>query len=174
MSGRRCAVSSALILMLLQGCAAEPAPAGDTVAPVLVDPAYAPTATGEQGWGYVQVAQADLDGDGQDERVVLRAQAERVRGRLAWDDGQPWQVYVEETDGVRTDVYARRLQLGTLTLRLSRGEAEQPSRLVLLEHLPDSLSIYEVAYRGPGRLQVSERFARTLDPRGDLASPDFP
>ena len=140
----------------------------------LVDRAIPPAVAGEAGWNYQQSAQADLNGDGQLERVVLTARVEMYRGRPAWDDGQPWQVYIEAQDGRRTYVYAQRLQLGTLTMRVSRSDAGQPPTVVLLEQLPDRLSLYEASYIEPARISVAVRFQRDLDPRGELASPQLP
>jgi hypothetical protein len=140
----------------------------------LVDSTIPPAVAGEAGWNYQQSARADLTGDAQLERVVLTARVDLYRGRPAWDDGQPWQVYVQADDGTRTYVYAQRLQLGGLAMRVSRSEAGQPARIVLLEHLPDRLSVYEVSYTGPGRVSAAVRFQRDLDPRGEGASPQLP
>jgi len=140
----------------------------------LVDSAIPPAVAGEAGWNYQQSAEADLTGDGQIERVVLTARVEMYRGQPAWDDGQPWQVYIEAPDGTRTYAYAQRLQLGTLTMRVGLSGAGQPATVVLLEHLPDRLSVYEVSYSAPGRVTVAVRFQRDLDPRGEAASPQLP
>ncbi|HJR36335.1 MAG TPA: hypothetical protein VJ817_15365, partial [Gemmatimonadales bacterium] len=72
----------------------------------LVDSAIPPAVAGAEGWNYQQSARADLDGDGRAERVVMTAKVELYRGRPAWDDGQPWQVYIEAAEGGRTYVYA--------------------------------------------------------------------
>ncbi|HEX9165371.1 MAG TPA: hypothetical protein VF862_05645 [Gemmatimonadales bacterium] len=180
-------VRSAATAGVLCACAgdASPPPIGDPAAAVdttrvaappvtLIDPDLPPAIAGEGGWDYQQTAEADLDGDGQAERVVLTARVELYRGRPAWDDGQPWQVYVEAPDGRRTRVYAQRLQLGTLTLRLGLAGPGQPATVVLLEHLPDRLSLYEAWYAGPDRVAVAVRFQRDLDPRGETASPRLP
>ncbi len=140
----------------------------------LVDPAIPLAVAGEEGWGYRLAADADLNGDGVAERVILTARVELIRGRPAWDDGQPWQVYIEDAAGRRTQVYAQRLQLGTLTMRVTRAEAGEPATVVLLEHLPDQLSLYEISYAGPDAATASVRFQRGLDPRGELASPRLP
>lgn len=173
--------------LLLGACAVEAPPpdsdegdlgadtgSQDSPAIQLVDATIPPAVAGEAGWNYQRSAIADLTADGQPERVVLTARVELYRGRPAWDDGQPWQVYVEAEDGSRTRVYARRLQLGTLTMRVSRSDAGHPATVVLLEHLPDRLSIYEVTYTRPGVASTAVRFQRDLDPRGEAASPQLP
>lgn len=168
---------SAVLVFSLYACAQSPS--SDQAQPVdlsaptvdLIDPGMAPAVAGEDGWNYHRSAEADLDGDGSPERVVLTARVELYRGRPAWDDGQPWQVYVEAAGGSRTYLYARRLQLGALTLRISAGE---PAQVILLEHLPDRLSLYEIHYRQPGQAVAVARYQRTLDPRGELASPQLP
>lgn len=175
------------ITLLLGACAVDsrppqaadsvPAAPTDTVAAPaaqLVDSAIPPAVAGAEGWNYQQSAGADLDGDGRAERVVMTARVELYRGRPAWDDGQPWQVYIEAPDGGRTYVYGQRLQLGTLTMRVGSTEAGQGSTVVLLEQLPDRISLYEVSYGGPGRVTVAVRYQRLLDPTGETASPKLP
>ena len=147
----------------------QPAPAL-----VLVDSTIPPAVAGEAGWNYQQSTEADLDGDGQPERIVLTAQVEMYRGRPAWDDGQPWQVYIESRDTTRTYLFAQRLQLGTLTMRLGRNGNGTPASVVLLLHLPDKLALYEATYHGPGKVVVMERYQRDLDPTGELAGPALP
>lgn len=152
----------------------QPIDSGRLAAPgVLLDPDIPPAIAGEDGWGYEQSASADFDGDSTLERVVLTARVEMYRGRPAWDDGQPWQVYVEAAGGARTYLYAQRLQLGTLTMRITAGAAGRPPTIVLLEHLPHRLSVYEAAYAGPDSATVVTRFQREVDPRGETASPRF-
>jgi len=172
----------AIFLIMLSACTSE-APQStstdelpaDTVAVVqLVDSSIPPAVAGEGGWNYQRSASADLTGDGEPERIILTARVELYRGRPAWDDGQPWQVYVEAPDGARTYAYAQRLQLGTLTMRVTGAESGRQATVVLLEQLPDRMSVYEVAYAGPGRLTTAVRFQRTLDPRGEVAGPQLP
>jgi hypothetical protein len=148
------------------------APDADIMA-VAIDTTIAPAVAGEGGWNYVQRATADLDGDGTAEDVVLTARVEMYRGRPAWDDGQPWQVYVESADRTRTYLYAQRLQLGTLTMRVSTSDPAGMATVILLEHLPDRLTVYEAGYAA-GDPRVIVRFQRPLDPRGQVASPLLP
>ena len=151
-------------------------PAGmtDAPAPQLVDTAIAPAVAGEDGWNYAQEVEADLDSDGQAERLVLTARVELYRGRPAWDDGQPWQVYVEEGDGRRTYLYSRFVQLGTVAMRVGRAEGGLAASVILLEHLPDRLAVHEIQYDGPNDVTTSERFQRALDPTGEIAGPTLP
>jgi hypothetical protein len=172
-----------LLMALLYACDGRPPPTQAPVRhaidskptpPELLDPAFPPALPGEDGWDFVRSVEADLNGDGRASQLLLMARAELVRGRPAWDDGQPWQVQVVEADGPRTLLYSRRLQIGTLTVRLVHAEAGSAAAILLLEHTPDSLALYEVFYRGPDDFDVSERFQRRLDPRGDFAVPVFP
>ncbi len=178
---RTCSHVMVVASLMLAGCSNEFPGRGQPIdaasmPPVqaLVEPDIPPAVAGEQGWDYVQRAVVDLDGDGEQEQAVLTARVEMVDGRPAWDDGQPWQVYVEEPGGERTHVYARRLQLGTLTLRLGRAAPAEPPMILLIEHLPDRLALYEISYERPGRAEVTERFLRDLEPSGDIAAPRFP
>lgn len=140
----------------------------------LVDSTIKAAVAGRDGWGYEQSAAHDLDGDGQPERVVLTARVELMRGRPAWDDGQQWQVYIEEPDSSRTYIYAQFVQLGTVTMRVGEAVDGNPASVILIEHLPDRLGVYEIQYQAPGRFTAIERFERVLDPRGDVASPKLP
>jgi hypothetical protein len=155
---------------------AEPATAGveETPAPPLVDTTIAPAVAGEEGWNYSQQVESDLDADGEAERLVLTARVELYRGRPAWDDGQQWQVYVEEGDGRRTYLYSRFVQLGTVAMRVARAEGGDGPSVILLEHLPDRLAVHEIQYEGPDDVTASERFQRALDPTGEIAGPTLP
>lgn len=123
---------------------------------------------------YSRAAQADLDGDGEAERVVLMARAEVRDRRPLWDDGQPWQVYVEESGGERTYLYARFVQLGSVTMRIGLGEEGRRPSVVLVEHVPDRVAVYELQYSGASQVELVHRYERLLDPTGELASPALP
>lgn len=140
----------------------------------VIDSTIAPAVAGEDGWNFVQRATADLDGDGAPEQAVLTARVELYRGRPAWDDGQPWQVYVESPGGERTYLYAQRLQLGTITMRIAAPDTAGQSSVVLLEQLPQQLTVYEAQYETTGSARVFMRYQRTLDPRGPSAVPQLP
>ena len=104
----------------------------------------------------------------------LAGRDEVLRGQPLWDDGQPWQVYVEEPTGELTLLFARYVQLGTVTARVTLHEPDLPTAVLIIEHLPDGITLYEVEYRGPGDAAVRTHLHRRLDPIGDLASPELP
>lgn len=169
-----------IIAAVLTGCAADapteepasaivPAPPAPAAVPELIDPAIPPAIAGEDGWNFHQSVPADLTGDSQAERVVMTARVELIRGQPAWDDGQPWQVYVESSNGDRTYLYAQRLQLGTLTLRLSQPDSLQRPTVVLLEQLPDRMRILEIDHdAATGSPRTVLRYERMLDAHGDV------
>jgi hypothetical protein len=163
-------------------CTTQSAPPGardtstgsdSTIALQAIDSTIPPAIAGENGWNFQRTASVDLAGDSVPERVVLTARVELVRGRPAWDDGQPWQVYVESPRGTRSYVYAQRLQLGSLDMRVTRGDSAGRGTVLLIEHLPDRLRILEVFDAGSGPT-VALRLERMLNPRGEIASPRLP
>ena len=139
----------------------------------LIDSTIPPAIAGEAGWNYQRSANVDLQGNGRPKRVVLTARVELVRGRPAWDDGQPWQVYLEGPDQARTYLYAQRLQLGSLDMRVTRSDTAQRGTVLLIEHLPGRLRILEVVDTG-SRPTVALLLERELDPRGEVSTPRLP
>jgi hypothetical protein len=142
----------------------------------LVSPRHDDAVLGQAGWNHAQSASADLDGDGTVEQAVIIANADIYHGRVLWNDGQVWQVYIEEPDGTRTYVYKQFLQLGSVLARRARPEAPrpgaaakqaqpQPPTILLLEQLPQRFSAYEVRYAGPGKASVVEVMRRDYDLR---------
>lgn len=162
---------SGFLVLLLASCSAIEA-GRKAPGPSLIDTTISTAAVGEGGWNYYRSSEADLNGDGNEEKIVLAAQVEIARGRPAWSDGHNWQVYVQSPAGERTLIYAQRLQLGTVTLRLT--EQRSTADILLIEHLPDHLAVYQVRYIAPGETKAHRVLSRQLDPRGDLASPRFP
>lgn len=162
---------------------AAPGPAADTVAEraaapaaavVLVDTALPAATAGEDGWEYHLRASADLDGDGQPERASLIARAAvNQRGPL-WDDGQPWQLYIQEADGTRTDVYRRFVQMGTVEAHVSTpAPGGTGLNILLVENTPHSIRVFEVTYAGPGKVTAVERLSREVHPESGFAAEHF-
>ncbi len=90
------------------------------------DANYPPGLPEREGWGYHDSLAYDFNGDGTTETLHIRARAELLPGRsqddlpvmddYAWDDGQPWQVYIEDREGERAYLYSRWIQLGRITV----------------------------------------------------------
>lgn len=137
-------------------------------APTLVDPAY-PPGIADSGWQYRESVEADLDRDGANETVVVTARAGWNGQSFDFDDGQPWQVYVEEADGKRTYLYSRWVQLGTL----ETGVSEENGNLsvVILERQGFSFSLYRVSYSGPSVQRAESIGMAQLSTRTSLQIP---
>ena len=107
-------------------------------------------------WPYQRATEADLDGDGRLERVVLTADvAIDGRGRPAWDDGQRWAVYVIEADSTSTLLYGRFVQLGAVEASIT-ASADGP-HVTIHEHGPHLRVAWEMAYGGPGEARMLGR-----------------
>ena len=164
-----------IVVTLAAACERAPAPmassdttradttSGTSPTIVLVDTAVPPAAVGDERWEFQRLASADIDGDGAAERVALIANIELVRGRPAWDDGQRWQLYVEEADGTRTRIYARFVQLGHVEAFLGPA-ADGRHPIVIVERTPHRIAVYEATYRAPGDIAVRELAAPEIDP----------
>lgn len=128
----------------------------------LVDPRVQQAAAGQRGWEYERSVSADLDGDGDRERVVVIANVTLRSGQPLWDDGNLWHVYVEEPDGRRTYLFSRLVQLGRLEVRLAEPRGTEPPAILLLELSPHTIALYEIRYRGPGDVRIVESLQRSL------------
>ena len=127
---------------------------------------------GDPGWEYQRTAEVDLDGDGVIERAALIAQVLLYRGRPLWEDGHVWQVYVEESDGVRTYIYARFVPNGTVKACLTEPAEQKNSMIILIERTPERLSTYEILYSGPGQAQVIDSIRECAPQREFTGTPD--
>src|SRR5688500_13904146 len=78
----------------------------------LRNPNHPPAVAGDEGYGYHQVGNHDLDGDEVTETVHVIAKAIKDGSEYSRDDGSPWHVYVEEPTGERTYLYSDFVQLG--------------------------------------------------------------
>lgn len=130
----------------------------------LLAPAHGLVKHGAPGWEYSARLRADVDGDGVEETLWVIAQAELYKGRLAWDDGQEWQVYVEEDSGETTHVFARYVQLAQLEVALTMDE---PRELLVNATGPSTAEYYRLRYRGPGQFS-----GRRIVQEGFIAWPE--
>lgn len=175
------------VLALMMGACSQPTPQDAAIARTasqdraaeiadsigdLIQSRVPPAVAGDTGWAYQQQAVADIDGDGDDETVVVLSDVMLdASGRPMWEDGHRWQVYVREIDGRTTRLYARFLPNGKLTAEMAVPPSGTALGVVLLEQTPHHLGVYEYRYRGPGSVEVYRRLDRDLDPRQFIGSP---
>jgi hypothetical protein len=131
----------------------------------MLDARVPPAKAGDPGWMYAQRVAADFDGDGQDETAVLISDVTLDNGGAPlWEDGHRWQIYVEESDGTVTRLYARFVPRGKVTADVGVPSAGKELYIVVVEHSPERMGVYEYEYRGPQRADVRKRLERDLDP----------
>lgn len=135
----------------------------DSIAPML-DARVPAAKAGDPGWTYAQRVSADFDGDGEDETAVLISDVTLDNGGAPlWEDGHRWQLYVEESDGKITRLYAKFIPRGRVTADVGIPSAGKELYLVVVEHSPDRMGVYEYEYRGPLNADVRKRLERDLD-----------
>lgn len=135
----------------------------DTV-PDLIEARVPAAVAGDTGWRYQQQVVADIDGDGDEETVVLISDVTLdAGGRPLWEDGHRWQVYVREQDGRVTRLYARFLPNGSLTVDLGVPPSGAVHGIVLIERTPNHIGVYELRYRRPDSVDVYRRLDREID-----------
>ncbi|WP_374713578.1 hypothetical protein [Symbiobacterium terraclitae] len=137
----------------------------------LVNPNFPPAVGGEPGWEYHRTLTADLDGDGQEERVSVTTNAVWMpdEGEFAWDDGHPWHVYVEEPDGTRTYLFSNWVQLGQLEVILDR---EGPGLFIVYKR-GGGMVVYRATYEGPGQFRTVLAFEIPLSDHATWANPEM-
>jgi hypothetical protein len=113
-------------------------------------------------WQYRESTTYDLNGDGIEEKVVILANVQKSSsGNIAWDDGQPWEVRIEEPDGTRTRVFAQSVQAGTVQGYITHQDGHPT--LFLLEQTTSLLQGFEITYFGPNKIKSRVIFTRTID-----------
>lgn len=128
-----------------------------------------------QGYGFARWFYWDVDGDNQLERIVRLARIDTETaytgteawpvsspsspvdngvdpGQGIWDDGQPWQVYIEEQTGEITHVFADYVQLTQPAFVLRTAEP----RLTIVLPREGLTRILDCSYKGPGRFTSKE------------------
>lgn len=153
-AGARLLLGGALLFGAVLACEASPEPIEkvppppppppiDTMGVTSVDTAAA--------WGYRHVAEADVDGDGTEERLVLTADvALSRRADPLWEDGHRWAAFVEEPSGERTLVYAAFVPNGFVQAAVLIPDPDGRRPILLQERTPGRVRTLAVDYRGPG------------------------
>jgi hypothetical protein len=120
---------------------------------------------GDPGWMYAQRVSADFDGDDEEETAVLISDVTLdAGGAPLWEDGHRWQLYVQEAGGEITRLYAKFVPRGKVTADVGVPSAGKERYIVVVEHAPDRIGVYEYEYRGPLNADVRKRLERDLDP----------
>jgi hypothetical protein len=148
----------AVLALAAAGCASG---GGGERSPLVAERSDLP-AIGERGWNFEQTWSADLDGDGDRERVILLAQVERRGDALLWEDGHRWVAYVEEPDSERTYFVSRMVPMGRVEMFVTAPE-EGDRRILILERGGSSVNLWEVRYRGEGDVEVKSLAERAID-----------
>lgn len=132
----------------------------DTALDELLRPAAELETRGAAGWEYALAERADLDGDGFQEQLWVLAQVTLADdGQPLWEDGQEWQVYVEDEDGITTHLFAGLVQLGRLDVSITH--MPQPTILVQTTSY-SSARTYEFVYNGPRKVEARTLVARDI------------
>jgi hypothetical protein len=135
------------------------------------DPTLPRATIGTPGWEYARVGSGDFDGDGTLERAVLLARVHLRNGQPVWDDWNVWQMYVEEPTGERTYFFSSPIQLGNLEPTISEPDADGRRTVVMVEHTPQSVVMYELDYDGPGSARLMAIAERTVDASQAFVAP---
>ena len=105
-------------------------------------------------WKHRQGINADLDGDGAEETVILASDVVMSdRGVPLWEDGHRWAVIVED-DGHRSIVYSAFVPNGfaeAAVLEPSGGRRE----VLIQERTPQQLRTLTIRYDGSGRASAT-------------------
>ena len=127
----------------------------------LVSPSQPAAVESPNAWQYKRMMSYDLNGDGTKENIVILANiVVSSDGKESWDDGQAWEVRIEETDKTVTRVYAQYIQLGLLKgyITMEQGRAG----IFLLEETAGGFKGFEIQYIGHGRFNANQLFSRSI------------
>jgi hypothetical protein len=139
-----------LILSACLSCKEAPPPADNPLLAPPVNAALNITARQALGWNYQRALQADLNGDGSEEQVVLAADVMvNERDRPLWEDGHRWAVVVRER-GSDTLVFSSFVPNGFVEAAISAASSEGGRELFIQERTPSQIRALVVSYQGPG------------------------
>lgn len=146
------------LALALAGCGRVPAPqpSENPLAAPPVDSVRVGSAREAAAWAYRRATDADLDGDGRSERIVIAADvAVSGSGEPLWEDGHRWAVYVEPARGPRTLLYAAFVPSGFAEAAVLTADAAGRRTVLVQERTPWQIRALEIAYAGPGAAESS-------------------
>ena len=107
-------------------------------------------------WKYREESSADLDGNGRREKIMLAADAELGGGNIPlWEDGHRWGLLVESDRGERTLLYGAFVPNGRASAAVLQPDSDGRRKVLIEERRASELRVFEVEYRGPGKVRLS-------------------
>ena len=138
------------LLILCFSCKEAPSPEDNPLLAPPVNAALNVSARQALGWDYQRALQADLNGDGSEEQVVLAADvAVNERDVPLWEDGHRWAVVVRER-GSDTLVFSSFVPNGFVEAAISTASSEGNRELFIQERTPSQVRSLVVSYQEPG------------------------
>jgi hypothetical protein len=120
-----------------------------------IDTTRVRSAEAAASWSYRTEHVADLDGDGQDERIVLAADVTlAANGTPLWEDGHRWAAWVE-SPGTRTLLYAAFVPNGFVEAAALRPDDKGKRKVLVQERSRSQLRALEIEYRAPGTARLT-------------------
>ncbi len=109
---------------------------------------------------YTEVANyvGDVDGDGNDETIILSTSAEKNGKEFMWNDGQDWALYVKDTENRGYIFYHGFVQAGSVNFEVSDYyfENETVPKITVTVSTGTSLSIKNFTFDRKDQLFVQE------------------
>lgn len=128
----------------------------------LTDQHRSSSLSGNGAWKYSRsYSNSDLNGDGEKEIIHLLADVEMIDGEPAWDDGQPWEIVIEEQNGEKTSVFLDYVQLGSVEIDLINRESVQ--ELLLIVRQGADIKILTISYNHPNEFFGCKQFVGIVD-----------
>lgn len=166
----RCWATILVAAVLLPGCAesepdrTEPNPLQQPP----IDPVLADSVSVSREWGYQQMVEVDLQGDGTTEVLVVAADvATSPTGEPYWEDGHRWMVRVDD-DSESTQLFSGFVPNGQVEAGILTGDAGRHPVLIV-QRTPFGIRFHEVEYLAPGDARLISSANYMMDqwvPRG--------
>lgn len=140
----------ALLMTSCLSCRESPPPSDNPLLAPPVNAALNISAKQALGWDYQRALQADLNGDGSEEQVVLAADVVvNDRNVPLWEDGHRWAVVVRERES-DTLVFSSFVPNGFVEAAISTASSEGDRELFIQERTPSQVRSLVVSYQEPG------------------------
>ncbi|HVG08019.1 MAG TPA: hypothetical protein VNM67_09955 [Thermoanaerobaculia bacterium] len=140
----------ALLILSCLSCKEAPSPSDNPLLAPPVNAALNVSARQALGWKYQRALQADLNGDGSEELVVLASDVVvNEKDIPLWEDGHRWAVVVRERES-DTLVFSSFVPNGFVEAAISTASSEGGRELFIQERTPSQVRSIVVSYQEPG------------------------